>query len=371
MRTRVGLAIAPPALRAVAVRRGHVLWAIEAELGPGEPLADAVRVFLRGLPRSRGLSRRTCVVLAPPLAQLKVVAGLPRAADASQLAAMVRENADRLFAWHGRRVATGRVRIDETGRTWAAAYDADVVSAVVAACGAEGLRVSAIVAETALADAADRAAREGAVDAIGPDARRFAAAYVAATAGDREMTRLAIGGGAGGAERAPVPRWRLGLAGAALALAIAGAAAAPGLAAHRDAGWARTVVAELGARDRAARAAERELARVSSALETIARFRAERASSLEMLAELTQLLPPDAAVTTLRIDSAGGSLVAVAPHAGALVKRIDRSRIFVAPTLVGPVSRDVVGGREMERVTIAFRLGGHGTRENAVTGSRR
>jgi hypothetical protein len=99
-----------------------------------------------------------------------------------------------------------------------------------------------------------------------------------------------------------------------------------------------------------------ELRRVTAALDEVAAFDASRRPATTLLAELTRALPDGAAMVALRIDSAGGSLVAVAPRAPAVLMPLERVPGIRAPEIVGPVTREVLGGREVERVTVRFAL---------------
>jgi hypothetical protein len=47
--------------------------------------------------------------------------------------------------------------------------------------------------------------------------------------------------------------------------------------------------------------------------------------------------------------------VVLAPRGGALLTRLERVSGVAAPEIVGPVTREKPGGREVERVTVRFR----------------
>ncbi|MGH7719207.1 MAG: hypothetical protein ACREON_10225 [Gemmatimonadaceae bacterium] len=189
----------------------------------------------------------------------------------------------------------------------------------------------------------------------GPEAWRFADAYGAAVVSPREP--LALQGGRGGAAvlQSP-PRWRVALASATLAAAIVVAFISPGLAASRAEQRTRSELLQIATQRRAAALLEGELSRTTDALADLAAFDAARRSSTLLLAELARALPREGALVAFRSDSGAGSVVALAPRAAAVLTAVEQISGAVGPEIVGPVTREVVKGKEYERVTIRFRL---------------
>jgi hypothetical protein len=107
-------------------------------------------------------------------------------------------------------------------------------------------------------------------------------------------------------------------------------------------------------RRRAASDTERELERVTQALAEAAAFDADRYSPTLLLADLTAALPQGSAVVAFTADTANGSVVALAPRAAAVVQPLEKVPGIVAPEIVGPVTREALAGRDLERVTIRF-----------------
>ena len=97
-----------------------------------------------------------------------------------------------------------------------------------------------------------------------------------------------------------------------------------------------------------------ELGRVSEALAAVADRDSQRRSSIDLLAHLAALLPSGAALTHLQLDSVGGTLIALAPSADGVLKGISESTLIGAPEIVGPVTRERAGAREVERLTLRF-----------------
>jgi hypothetical protein len=190
---------------------------------------------------------------------------------------------------------------------------------------------------------------------LGEQAYRYADAYGAAVS--KTSTSLALHRGRSGAGERGVPRWRLAAAGIALACSVLAAVLAPGMAALRARGEASGRLTQLAATRRAADAAERELGRISDALMEVAAFERAHLSMSMLLAELTRALPEGSALLAIRVDSTSGNLVALAPRAASVLAPLERVRAIVAPEIVGPVTREAMGSRELERVTIRFTLG--------------
>src|SRR5881296_3715873 len=86
MTTRIGLALARDAVRAVAVRRRRILWAAEAPLEPGAALDAAIRSLLAAAPVPRFPRPVLSAAIGPQASQVRLVAGLPDIQDSETLA---------------------------------------------------------------------------------------------------------------------------------------------------------------------------------------------------------------------------------------------------------------------------------------------
>jgi hypothetical protein len=308
--------------------------------------------------------------------------------DPKLLAQVVREGAGKFFLRNGVPLATTGVRVIEPGCVWASALDERTVRAVETGCGSVGVRVDRFVPAVAvlgrgLADADVLWPDGGAVAAVqlsggemqsvrrlsaaqapdghpptaiaalarlGEDAWRFADAYGAALLPEYE-TMVFRGSGSVAGEG---PGWRMALAGGALAAAIASAAVAPALRATHAEDLALRRMALLQDRRRAASETEHDLARVTAAMSQVAAFDAARYSPTLLLADLTAALPAGSAIVTLRADTVGGSLVALAPRAVAVLRPLEKVPGILTPEIVGPVTREALAGQELERVTVRF-----------------
>jgi len=141
----------------------------------------------------------------------------------------------------------------------------------------------------------------------------------------------------------------------ALAVAVATTMSAFALRASRTS----RELAVIAPRARQAERAEVDLWRISEALTEMAVFDRSRRSPTQLLAQLTRTLPEGSVLITARFDSLGGAVVVLAPHAASTLASLDSAAGIAAPQIIGPVTKEVVGAREVERATMQFRLREH------------
>jgi hypothetical protein len=351
--------------------------------------------------------------------QLKRLTGLPPLDDVATLESMVREGAGRFFLKNGVPLVTTAVRLVQPGVAWAAAFDAPVVDEIERACKAVDLHLQAIVpTATALAHAVtsatggeplvwtDGAIRteltfsEGRVESVrrlpststreypadsttdgdvsgivdvgqpppvealgklGDRALAFADAYGAIRLAQRvtrdEPLVLQAGSAALGSSRHAEPSTnRLAVATLALIVAAAGAIAGPSLAAIHSARDARSRLRSIEEEVTRAGSEEADLSRVSRALSEVASFESSRRSTTMLLADLTRALPKEAALVALNVDTTGGTLVALGARASQVTTALEKVNKIASPEIVGPVTRETAGTREVERVTVRFKF---------------
>jgi hypothetical protein len=388
MRARIGLSIHADAVRTVMVRDGAVLWRSESPRSDDVTLEETVRLLLAGAPRKRfGLAPHVVAALGAAASCVKQVEGIPQTADRRTASSVVRENARTFFM----RVGTV-VEIPEVERRgegwWAAALDGRVVQAVVRACAANGLHLVGTVPAVAVLGAAvihgQVRWRDGSVaieatyaggactqvrplrsdsvvespalpgaKALGAAAEEFAAAYSAATfahslpfavdslkpARDKRLRRVL----------------RAGLA-AMIVLGVATATAGPPLLLRWRAAQMRAEVESLRSAVRADLAAESAARRQLEALRRVRSFREKSHSMTALLGTLSMALPDSTAILTLRVDSIGGSIVTVAPMGTTVLTHLARVPGIKSPRLVGALTREVVGGVQLQRSAMAFQL---------------
>jgi hypothetical protein len=269
-----------------------------------------------GIPRSKWqLQPSAVVIVGSHASKVKRLRGLPNVTNIRALESVVRENARQFFLWDVPFVTTSLLRISED-EVIGGAIETSVVESITDACVAAGITLRAIRPES----------------------------------DERLMVRLQRENRAS----LPVSRRRAILAATVCAIALIVAAAAPGLIAQRMARRATREMTVLArAAQRAADVARDEQYAVVT-LETVAAFERNRRPATLLLAALTDALPEESAVTMLRSDSSGVDLVVVSPRVAGVLGALDRVAGVVAPEIVGPISREVVGSHEMERASIHF-----------------
>ena len=340
----IGLAIERDRLRAVGVRGARVVWGVDAPIAAATPLGDALAAFLGRLPLRRFGRPRVTVALGATFAQTKRLAGLPPIGDERVLAKTVGEHAARFFLKNGVPLVTTSVRLDAKGQPWGAALQKDVVDTIVSVCRASRLELAGVV------PAIDVAKPEvTALALLGVEALEFAAAYGAA------VTPGALTWRARSIADEQAPRWRLTTIACAAGLSLILAMLAPGLGARVAERRSIAHLAMIAASTRAAQRIARDNDLVTRALGEVASFDHGRRPVTILMAALAKALPEGAALLALHVDSAGGSVVAFTPRAGALLTRLETVPGLAAPEITGPVTREIAGGHEVERVTVRFR----------------
>lgn len=396
--TRVGVAVQGNKIRIVGVdvrarRSTRVCWAVEGELESGESIAKALRELLAGAPLRRW--RRTAVVVAlgSHASQVRPLYGLPPA-DAAVLARIVAASAQRFFLRQAMPLVVGGVRIDDDGQVWGIAIAAPLLGELTAAVRAANARLVAITAlPVALAGALQRA--DGIADCedqIGPvtcryragcfaglldgtpgveqsvpwlpaltqfgdSAPKFAVAYGAAVLEPHEALALLPA-----EQRYATARRRLTIAATVATGCTMIALATPLWRATQFQQRAQAEILTRGPHYAAAFRDEARLAATDAALREVAGWDARRVSQLALLDMLAGALPEEAALVSLRADTTHVSLVVVAPHitvVTAALDRASRARSGLADlSLVGAVTRETFGGRELERATLKLRVTG-------------
>ena len=139
-RSAIGIAIDQAHIRVACVRGDRVEWVLEAEIDdPLDPCAT-LEELLAQAPVSD--SRRTAVGLAitRPLAQLRVVEGLPDSIDEDLATSLVGESPHRWFLTRAGGLTTSTVATASDGTRIAAAYPRSVLDSIRLKLDARGLR---------------------------------------------------------------------------------------------------------------------------------------------------------------------------------------------------------------------------------------
>lgn len=392
-RLTIGLGIGRDAVRAVGLRRGRIVWALERARGD-EPLVRTIGLVLGDAPCPRWPRPTVAAAVGPSHAQTKRLVGLPPLKDASRFGGVVRESVSRLFLKNGVPLVT-TWRPASNGPPWGAALEEPVLQAIEEACRARRVRLDTIVPTVSvLGFVADNGSGTGVMrwndgdqwvdlsfergeldtvrragesegltcgdcthstilDALGPNGSRFADALGAARA--RSGAVLAWRG-----RRDPQPRatpvWRLALAATAAIVAALAWLAAPGVGARFTQRAAVASLAKLAPLRRDVAFAAREFEKVTRALNEVSAFDSLRYPMTPLLADLTRALPDESALVTLRLLRDAGNLVALTPRAAAMLTKLETVPGIEGAEIVGPVTREVLAGKTLERVTVRFQV---------------
>jgi hypothetical protein len=409
-RLLIGVAIDGACVRAVGLRFGRVVWGLETEITNPDAIAEALTACLASRPRhrswlgriaqaivARGFPPVATIALGPTHAQTKRLVGLPPLANAHLAARAVQEHAGHFFLKNGIPLVTTSVRADGTESAWAAAFEQPMVTALATACHESRVQLHAIVPAVDVLSHGlvatydetlvwrDGSARDAfaitwhggrlagvrramvptgetvspvavpALAVLGDRAWRFAPAYGAAVSPTGQDPSAPLTYRAHGHHRRATSQRHVAFAAAAMILALTLAALAPGLAARRAEQRATMQLKRLGPSETRALSVARELGLVTAALGEVAAFEQSASISILELRDLSNALPTGAALLTVHMDSLGGSIVAIAPRAGAVVTPLDHISWLASPEIVGPVTREHAGGHDVERVTVRFR----------------
>jgi hypothetical protein len=310
-------------------------------------------------------------------ARLKPLPGLPATANRDDILGALQTDPDRFFLQDADGAALlGVTRVDD--QWMGAAASAATVSAVLRATEATGVRlvgcmpaVAAIAARSA--DGA-RHWRDGTLQ-IELEVRDRAVAAL------RVTPLFALVPGTAGADPAgqqpddaaaaafvrthdllydpSLPRrrharrrrFRLGVAVLAAASLML-AATAPGirgqLAASAAADRLQRLRPSIGITDAEVTEIERAMLSESS----IRNFASSRRSAVDVLAALDAHLPNGSAVISLRVDDRSVYFVALTPVGAPVVPSLAQATEFRNPRLIGPVTLEMVGGTELERIAL-------------------
>lgn len=388
---RLGLGIGRDRISAVLISGGSVRWAVCRPRQPDAPLADAIASLLAECPRRRVYPVSAIAALGPTVSQLKCLTDVPPLRDAKEFAALVRENTGRFFLRNGVPLLVSRAYVESATRIWIAAMDAPVVADVAAGCRRAGIALRAVVPsavvlrhairdttitwidgdvrlDIAYGDNAPTSVRRapangavpefpqlvGALSELGADARDVIEAAGAALMPRNESVVVRANDAT---PRAVPSRRRLTRAALACAVAIAAALVAPGAVASVAARRDRAAEARIGSRAHASRSDANALAQTTAALRALADVSNSRQSMVLLVAEITRSMPDSSSLVAFEVDSTGlGSVVAVSPHAAAVVDAVERTPGLASPQIMGPVTQERVGGRTVERVAVRFQV---------------
>jgi len=378
--SRLGVEIGRCAVRAVLVVRGRVVRASTVAIDDQRSLADAITCALEATSRARWPRPTIFAAIGPSAAQLRHLVHLPPVQGRAAMRGLVESSSGRFFLKNGVPLLISDIRRERGGGGWAAALDEPPVRALAEVCGRQRLRLAVVapavvaaqcvatterlvlddggvVAEAQLGDdgALRTVRRVMSAEALGGDSIDEYTAALGATLIDRREPLALHRRVLRQWDAAPTTQWRLGFAMIALMLVLALTFLLPVLHVHRLEAKARVKLAALNPTYRGARWTETDLSETTAALSELDAFARRRRSVVQLLGELTQGLPADIWLQSLRLNELGGTAVALSPHAASSLAAFANLPSLTAPAIVGSVSSEIVGGTRVERVAIRFR----------------
>ena len=330
----LGLAIEPGRISAVVPGSGKPRWAAEATWADDDHLAALIADLAAERPAG---SKRAVVVLAEPVARLKQVRGLP-AMSRRDLQAHVRLHSRRYFLQNGIPLVTDAAAVARPDRlALLAAAPVPTIDAISRGLEAAGLACDGIHPAAGLDPGTDSPF------ALANAAARMRRAPLSLLP---ESTRL----GRMRQRRRSLVRW------AVLAIvSLFAALTSTTVAASRRTAAAAGELSRIEAPLLAALQVRRDLDSATAALNAISGAHAERRERSLFLARLAATLPDSAFLVTLSLDSAGGTLSGYAPNAAGVLALLERRGVVTQARFQGPLTREMVNGREYQRFSMTFR----------------
>lgn len=387
----IGIGIGAKSLRAVGVAGNRVLWAVEVDRVSDEPLGIGLTTLLRRCSVPRWPRPKVVAAIGPATSQVKRLVGLPPLRDARDLTAAVRESTRRFFLQNGVGLITTELELLAPGEAWAAALEAPAVDALIKACRAARLPLSAVVpAAVALPHALVNPEidwRDGPVRAIITVCGQRLECVRRTVANESQERRVLqpVQGLAALGDRAPdfadaygaacLPREtplllrpsltdrtrstsynRLLAASIAATMGLLLAFVGPSVTAWVNGRRSDARLAILAPAEHRVDSIERRLAQASSVLHTMEAFDANRTSPSHLLRDLTKALPEHTALVALTIDTLSGTLVALSRDPTSVVDALERVPELASPELLGPVTPETDNSQSLQRLTVQFRI---------------
>lgn len=345
MRPIVGLGVSPSAVTAVAVDRGVIAWRDQIAVESAESIGAAVTMLLRSWKRIKGA--RVIAAFGAHFSRVNAVRGLESVHSAAIVSEAVAASADRFFLRIDGGMCVSPASRLADGNWHAAAFSLTTLGAVGEACAAAGAELDRVI--PALSQS-NRIAAAGVREWIDTSVNPFAGAQLAA--GSRRGAPLSLPSASSVARSGRVLRMRRAVLAGCAALAAVSALAAPAVSAEHQRRAAEHALAHDQTALRPVAAAMAQLTESSRLLEQIDDFAASRRSMLGYLSALARALPESTAVLSLNIDSVAVTTVLVTRAGPGVLDGLARVPGLEAPRVLGPFSREQIGGVELERVAV-------------------
>lgn len=339
MSKRIGVSVTGREARAALVVSGNVKWRDAESFGDADTLTDALARLLARVPRP---ARRVHVSIAfgGEWVQLRRLGGLPNVGSVRVLTQLVRENERSFFLWKGAPSIVAELDVRANGEVWGAAFDRRAIECVEQAARLSRIMVRRAIPSARLGSPSEDTDADVLAVAAALAPRRLALAWQLPPDPAHRLRRTRVG--------------RAGIV-AAFAASLGIAILGPGVRADRAGRVAARALARYKvAADTLART-QIELQRVSRRLARIDAFQLERGRVTRLLAALSEATPESTAMLTLRVDSVEGALTVIAPQMAEVLPTLDELRGVFAPHIVGSITREAIGGAQVERASIRFR----------------
>jgi len=390
MNARIGVSVQSDHVRAVVAQRGRAVWhdreAVDGSVG------EALDRLLGRIPARAGRGSAIRVAVGPSRCQVARLSGLPARASAVAASQAVAAGPERFFLATDGPLATGPAEL-RGGTWWAAAFPRAVLDEIRAAVERRKLVVrefvpglvmlpSVLEGETLswpdgkyrgevtvaggtwtdarrLRNASGQASQpvrpRSNFEPLAREDVRYADAYAAAVTAKSPRIALRARSPHETAQRGRAIRGTLV---AVAALSCLAAVAAPGVAAgYVNARMSRALDSLRGGGAAVARETY-ALQRATAVEDSIAHFASNRRSMLILLGALTVALPESTALVSFHVDSLGATAVVLSPGGAAVLAALDSIPLIRAPQIVGPISRETVGGADVERLAVRFAFPG-------------
>jgi general secretion pathway protein L len=319
VRAVLRLRVSRDLVRAEVVRWRKTLWAAEARYSGPEDLCTVIGQLSADLP-PRCKPGRLRVELDPKVVQLRTVSGLPPVRRAA-LKRLVSLQSSRFFRRNGTPLITDAcwaARGRRGGAAVAVALEETFASSIVAASREIGIALEGIGVTGNQFD-------------LLPPRERTARRRAEMLSVRRLACLLALTWVAGGA-------------------AFVAQLHVEGQRMERELEALRQPVAAVAR-------ARREIAEAAAMVELVAQAEAGREETLARLAAIAMAIPDSAYLTSIALDTAGGTMSGRARESAGVVAALDRRGAVAGARLEGAAVRELAGGKEWERFSIRFGRG--------------
>lgn len=333
------------------------MWSATAPLDTDQEMSANITSALGGLldsiPKKGWPAMRVKTAVDLPWGRVKLVRGVPSVRRHGELIALLRLNTSRFVASSRPVIITG-ANVTSPGEACIGIVDLSVVQAITTAimsrklCVGQIVPVAGLEADRNIPTSSEMSASAGA-----------GASEVIATriAGTRRVVPLALRARDNPAALVPdASRRRVATAAIFFAAALLVYFGNQLRIERSDLTQARNSIRRLAVWSDSGIREDAELGHLAHDLATATNFSRHRVSAALLLGAITQALPADAAITTLRIDTASVDIVALSPRTADVVDALSDVPEVATPTIIGPVSRETVGTQELERATIRLRI---------------